>query len=125
MYGKQESPDRLEYYRYRGVDSNGQDVNVDPAEVLGFVNVAEIASHVRFIARDARLPEGDPKRVDADKKLHDLLVTVGKPMRSSIPTLRSGSLEFLWYSWDYHNDPPTLSCPSRCSRSSCRKAVPR
>ena len=63
MYGKPESPDRLEYYRYHGVDANGQDVNVDPADVLGFVNVAEIASRVRFIARDARLPQGDPKRV--------------------------------------------------------------
>jgi hypothetical protein len=105
MYGKQESPDRLEYYRYHGVDANGRDVNVDPADVLGFVNVAEIASRVRFIARDARLPEGDPKRVVADKKLHDLLVTIGRAYALKHPDAPLRSLEFLWYSWDFHYRP--------------------
>jgi hypothetical protein len=105
MYGKQESPDRLEYYRYRGVDANGHTVNVDPADVLGFVNVAEIASRVRFIARDARLPEGDPSREAAQKRLRDLLMTIARAYALKHPDAPLRSLEFLWYSWDYHNRP--------------------
>ena len=105
MYGKQESPDRLEYYRYRGIDANGHQVNVDPADVLGFVNVAEIASHVRFIARDSRLPEGDPKREVARKKLNDLLLTIANAYALKHRDAPLRSLEFLWYSWDYHNRP--------------------
>jgi hypothetical protein len=111
MYGKQESPDRLEYYRYHGVNANGHDVNVDPADVLGFVNVAEIASRVRFIARDARLPESDPKRAIAQKKLHDLLVTIGRAYELKHPDVPLRSLEFLWYSWDYHNRPANAVVP--------------
>jgi hypothetical protein len=111
MYGKQESPDRLEYYRYHGVDRNGHDVNVDPADVLGFVNVAEIASRVRFIARDARLPEGDPKRAVAQTKLHELLESIGRGYAVKHPDAPLRSLQFLWYSWDYHNRPASDVVP--------------
>lgn len=113
MYGKQESPERLEYYRYRGVEANGREINVDPADVLGFVNVAEIASHVRFIARDARLPEGDPKREPNREKLHDLLVTIARAYDLKHPSAPLRSLEFLWYSWDYHNVPAAGVVPER------------
>jgi hypothetical protein len=111
MYGKQESPDRLEYYRYHGVDANGHEINVDPADVLGFVNVAEIASRVRFIARDARLPQGDPKREISQKKLRDLLETIGRAYALKHPDVPLRSLEFLWYSWDYHNTPAAAVVP--------------
>ncbi len=104
MYGKPESPPRLEYYRYRGVDSQGKTVSVDPAKVLGFVNVAEIASHVREIAHAARHAPGDPKREHGRARLHDLLVTVAKAYDLKHPEAPLRSLEFLWYSWDYHND---------------------
>lgn len=105
MYGKQESPERLEYYRYRGIDVNGQEVNVDPADVFGFVNVAEVASHVRFIARDSRLPEGNPKREPNRQKLHDLLLAIGRGYNLKHPDAPLRSLEFLWHSWDYLNVP--------------------
>jgi len=105
MYGKQESPDRLEYYRYRGIDANGHEINVDPADVLGFVNVAEIASHVRFIARDSRLPLGDPNREINRRRLNDLLVTIARAYDLKHPAVPLRSLEFLWYSWDYHHVP--------------------
>lgn len=111
MYGKQESPGRLEYYRYRGIDASGREVNVDPADVLGFVNVAEIASHVRFIARDSRLPEGDPKREPNRRKLRDLLATIatGYNLKHADAPLRS--LEFIWYSWDYLKAPASEVVP--------------
>ena len=111
MYGKQESPDRLEYYRYRGIDANGREINVDPADVLGFVNVAEIASRVRFIARDARLPSSDPKGELNQRRLHDLLVTIARAYDLKHPDAPLRSLEFLWYSWDYHKVPASDVVP--------------
>jgi hypothetical protein len=113
MYGKQESPARLEYYRYRGIDAGGREVNVDPADVLGFVNVAEIASHVRFIARDSRLPEGDPKREPNRRKLNELLQAIATGYNLKHPEAQLRSLEFLWYSWDYLKVPAGDVVPER------------
>lgn len=111
MYGKQEVRERLEYYRYRGIDAQGREVNVDPAKVLKFANVAEIASHVRYIARDARLPEGHPKSAINRKRLHDLLVTVATGYNQQHPDAPLRSLTFLWYSWDFRHDPPDAVTP--------------
>lgn len=111
MYGKQESPERLEYYRYRGVDAAGREVNVDPADILGFVNVAEIASHVRFIARDSRLPEGDPRREPNQRKLHELLSAIAKGYNLKHPDAPLRTLEFLWYSWEYLKVPASDVVP--------------
>ena len=111
MYGKPEVRERLEYYRYRGVDVGGREVNVDPADVLGFVNVAEIASHVRYIARDSRLPEGHPKRDVNRERLKDLLMTIARGYNLKHPDAPLRSLELLWYSWDYRHDPPEAVAP--------------
>ena len=111
MYGKAESPPRLEYYRYRGIDARGNEVSIDPATVLAFVNVAEIASHVRAIARDARLDPTDPKREPGRAHLHDLLQTVARAYGLKHPDAPLRSLEFLWYSWDYHNVPAESVVP--------------
>jgi hypothetical protein len=114
MYGKAERQEQrgvLEYYRYRGVDASGHEVNVDPAHVLGFVNVAEIASHVRFIARDSRLPEGHPKRDVNRGRLNDLLLTIARGYNLKHPDAPLRSLEFLWYSWDYKHGPSETIVP--------------
>ncbi|MGH7497934.1 MAG: hypothetical protein ACREL3_03675 [Gemmatimonadales bacterium] len=111
MYGKAESPPRLEYYRYRGIDALGKEVSVDPAQVLGFVNVAEIASHVRAIARAARLAPDDPAREPGRAKLHDLLQTIARAYDLKHPGAPLRSLQFLWYSWDYHKVPADSVVP--------------
>jgi len=114
MYGKaeqQELTGRLEYYRYRGIDAGGNEVNVDPADVFGFVNVAEIASHVRFIARDSRLPEGHPKREVNRRRLNDLVMTIVGGYNLKHPDAPLRSLELLWYSWDYQHEPPEAVVP--------------
>jgi hypothetical protein len=103
MYARPEPRVLLEYYRYRGVDARGQEVWVDPADELTFVNSAEIASRVKYIGRPATSPTAGPRRDEARAKVRDLLTTIATAYNRSHPDAPLRSLEFVHFAWDYRN----------------------
>ena len=116
MYARPEPRTLLEYYRYRGVDARGQEVWVDPAEELTFVNSAEIASRVKYIGRPATSPTDGPRRDEARQKVRDLLTAIATAYDRSHPDAPLRSLEFVHYAWDYRNQAVAEVQPSSVLR---------
>lgn len=110
MYGRPDTPTHLQFYRYHGVDRAGNKVEVDPAELFTFVNVAEIASRVRIFAR----PLGSTReaaREEARGKIRDWLLAVGGAYNLEHPDAPLTSLEFVGYNWEFRGGTPASEVP--------------
>lgn len=105
MYGRKEAPAMLEYYRYHGIDRNGRKLEVDPAKLFTFVNVAEIASRVKGFGRTASSPTDDPAREAARAKVRDWLLAIGTAYNLEHPDAPLRSLEFIRYNWEFRRVP--------------------
>jgi hypothetical protein len=101
MYGRPESPSTLEYYRYHGVDRSGRTMEIDPAKLFTFVNVAEIDSRVKFFARPASSSRDLEAREEARAKVRDWLMAIGTAYNLRNPETPLRSLEFLRYNWEF------------------------
>jgi hypothetical protein len=112
MYARAEPRRLVEYYRYRGMDAQGREVYVDPANVFTFVNSAEIASRVKYIGRPATSPEGTKGREEARARVRDLLGALATAYNRSHPDAPLRSLEFMHYAWDYRAQPLAEVVPS-------------
>ena len=116
MYARAEPRTLVDYYRYRGLDSQGREVAVDPAAEFTFVNSAEIASRVKYIGRDATAPDDSPKRREALAEVRDLLGALAASYNRSHPDAPLRSLEFMHYSWDYRTQPVAEVVPTAVLR---------
>jgi hypothetical protein len=105
MYGRKEAPPTLEYYRYHGVDRLGHFVELDPAKLFQFVNVAEIDSRVKVFGRQAALPPGNPKREPARAQVRDWLTALATVYNLKHPHAPLRSLEFIRYNWEFRRFP--------------------
>jgi hypothetical protein len=112
MYARAEPRRLVEYYRYRGVDIHGRQVDVDPAHEFTFVNSAEIASRVKGIGRPATSPEGTKGREEARDRVRDLLSALAAAYNRAHPSAPLRSLEFMHYAWDYRTQPLAEVTPS-------------
>jgi hypothetical protein len=111
MYGRQENPPTLEYYRYHGVDRLGRAVELDPAKLFQFVNVAEIDSRVKVFGRQASLPPGNPKREPARAQVRDWLHALAAVYNQRHPDAPLRSLEFIRYNWEFRKYPASQVKP--------------
>jgi hypothetical protein len=116
MYARPESRKAVDYFRYRGVDAQGREVAVDPAEEFTFVNSAEIASRVREIGRYAINATDVGKRANARERMHDLLVAMAAAHNRTHPQAPLRSLEMMHYSWDFRAGPATDVVPTSVIR---------
>jgi hypothetical protein len=105
MYGRPDTPTHLQFYRYHGVDRAGQQVEVDPAKLFTFVNVAEIASRVRQFARPVDSTR-EPAREEARGKIRDWLLAIGRAYNREHPDAPLTSLEFVRYDWEFRRGTP-------------------
>jgi hypothetical protein len=116
MYGRKESPPTLEYYRYRGVDRLGRAVELDPAKLFQFVNVAEIDSRVKVFGRQASQPPGHPKREAARAQVRDWLGALAAVYNLRHPQAPLRSLEFVRYNWEFRRYPASQVVPETLVR---------
>ncbi|HEY7635674.1 MAG TPA: hypothetical protein VH763_09025 [Gemmatimonadales bacterium] len=116
MYGRKEAPQTLEYYRYHGVDRLGRRVEVDPAKLFQFVNVAEIDSRVKGFGRQASLPPGNPKREVARAQVRDWLGALAAVYNLRHPDAPLRSLEFIRYNWEFRRFPASQVPPESLVR---------
>lgn len=105
MYARPEARRLVEYYRYRGLDAEGREVWVDPANEFRFVNSAEIASHVKAIGRAATSPKDTPKRDEARGRFRDLLGAMASAYNGAHADAPLRSLEVIKYSWEFGKQP--------------------
>jgi hypothetical protein len=105
MYGRAESPPRLEYYRYHGIDSGGRAVEVDPAKLFTFVNVAEMDSRIRYIGRPASSAGDSATREKARTKVRAWLTAIATAYNRKHPDAPLRSLEFVRFNWEYRRVP--------------------
>jgi hypothetical protein len=115
MYGRPDTPRTLAFYRYYGIDRAGRKVEVDPAKLFTFVNVAEIASRVRSFGRalDARK---EATRETARARMRDWLLAVGTAYNLEHPDAPLRSLEFVRYTWEYRGGPASEVPPEPLAR---------
>ena len=105
MYGRPESRDMVEYFRYRGITTSGQEAWINPWTVFPFVNSAEIASRVKGFGR--QLMAKNPERRDAAlSKVRDWVTAIGTAYNDDHPDAALRSLEFVRYRWDYRGGQP-------------------
>jgi hypothetical protein len=116
MYGRKESPPTLEYYRYHGMDQLGRAVELDPAKLFQFVNVAEIDSRVKVFGRRASLPLGNPKREPARAQVRDWLHALAAVYNQRHPDAPLRSLEFIRYNWEFRRYPVSQVQPESLVR---------
>jgi hypothetical protein len=116
MYGRKENPPTLEYYRYHGVDRLGRAVELDPAKLFQFVNVAEIDSRVKVFGRQASLPAGHPKREAARAQVRDWLSALAAVYNQRHPDAPLRSLEFIRYNWEFRKYPASQVKPESLVR---------
>jgi hypothetical protein len=116
MYGRKESPATLEYYRYHGVDRLGHSVEIDPAKLFQFVNVAEIDSRVKVFGRQAAQPPGHPKREAARAQVRDWLGAIAAIYNLRHPDAPLRSLEFIRYNWEFRRFPASQVVPESLVR---------
>lgn len=116
MYGRKESPTTLEYYRYHGVDRLGHAVEIDPAKLFQFVNVAEIDSRVKVFGRQAAQPPGHPKREAARAQVRDWLGAIAALYNLRHPDAPLRSLEFIRYNWEFRRFPASQVPPESLVR---------
>jgi hypothetical protein len=112
MYARPEPRQLVEYYRYRGIDAQGREVWVDPAEEFTFVNSAEIASRVKYMGRTATTAKDPLRREAALSRVHDWLGALAEVYNRAHPGAPLRSLEFVRYAWDYGHQPTTDVVPS-------------
>ena len=125
MYGRKEAPATLEYYRYHGVDRLGHAVEIDPAKLFQFVNVAEIDSRVKVFGRQAAQPPGHPKREAARAQVRDWLGAIAAAYNVRHPDAPLRSLEFIRYSWEFRRFPASQVQPESLVRIELPEAGPR
>lgn len=112
MYARPEPRRLIEYYRYRGTDTDGREVWVDPAKLFTFVNSAEIASRVKAIGRPATSARDTLRQEQARARVRDLLGALAVAYNRSHPGAPLRSLEFVHYAWDFDTQPLAEVVPS-------------